>query len=255
VPSRWLTPAEAAEIVPAVVTDDLVGATFCPLDGYATPEAAVQGYAQGAARLGARIVQGCEATRIAVDGGRLTGVETVRGRIAADRVVLTAGVWSKALGRTAGVDIPVEPEERRVWFTGPGDGMRRELPLTIDFATSFYFHREGDGLLFGGREATLDELGPVAAARLPVLAELEIRGGWSGLYEVSPDHNAIVGRFAEPDGLVYATGFSGHGFQQGPVVGEHLAELALDLEPTFDLTAFSVERFARGELKPERNVI
>jgi glycine/D-amino acid oxidase-like deaminating enzyme len=90
---------------------------------------------------------------------------------------------------------------------------------------------------------------------LPSVAELGIRSSWWGWYEMSPDHNALVGAAVEPEGLFYATGFSGHGFQQGPVVGEHLAQLALGAEPTFDLSQFSVERFANGALRREQNVI
>ena len=255
VPSRLITPEEASAIVPALRVDDVLAATFCPLDGYATPEAAVQGYASAAVAQGAAIVQGCTAARIVVDAGRVTAVETDQGRVATERVILAAGVWSKELGLTAGVDIPVEAEPRHVFFTQPGDPLPHELPLTIDFATSFYFHREGRALLFGGREQSLEELAPLAAHRLPVLEELEVRGGWWGYYEVSPDHNAIVGAASEPAGLLYATGFSGHGFQQGPVVGEHVALLALGLPTPFDLTPFALERFARGIARPELNVV
>lgn len=254
-PSRMLTPAEAAEIVPGIEIADIRAASFCPIDGYATPEAAVQGYAGAAAAAGARIVQGCPAERILVTGGRIEGVETGQGRIATSRVVLAAGIWSKQLGRTAGIEIPVEPEARHVFFTDAGDPLPHELPLTIDFSSSFYFHREGRGLLLGGREQTLEELAPAAVARLPLLADIPIRGGWWGYYEMSPDHNAIVGRASDPAGLVYATGFSGHGFQQGPVVGEHVAQLALDRPTTFDLAPFRLERFATGQARPERNVI
>jgi sarcosine oxidase subunit beta len=255
VPSRLLTAAEALGIVPALNVDDVLAATFCPIDGYATPEAAVQGYATAAARLGATIVQGCTASRIAVDAGTVVGVDTDEGTIATSRVILTAGVWSRELAATAGVDIPVHPEKRHVFFTEPGDPLPHELPLTVDFASGFYFHREGRGLLFGGRVDTLEELAPDAVRRLPVLEELTIRGGWWGYYEMSPDHNAIVGQAAEPEGLVYATGFSGHGFQQGPVIGEHVANLALGLPTQFDLTPFSLERFAAGEQRAELNVI
>lgn len=255
VPSRRLEPAEAAEIVPGLVVDDLLAATFCPLDGYATPEAAVQGYAAAAAGLGATIVQGCAAVRIAVEGGRVTGVETAGGTIATERVIVAAGVWSRELAATAGLDLPVRPEARHVFFTGPGDPLPHELPLTIDFATGFYLHREGRGLLLGGRERSLEELASVAAARLPLVAELEVRGGWWGYYEMSPDHNAIVGAAAGPAGLVYATGFSGHGFQQGPVIGEHVADLALGRPTLFDLSPFAVERFAEGAERAELNVI
>ncbi len=99
------------------------------------------------------------------------------------------------------------------------------MPLTIDFTTSFYFHGEGPGVAFGGREQTLDEVAPHIEARLPLLAELPIQASWSGFYEISPDHNAIVGEAPEVSRFLYATGFSGHGFQQAPAVGEHLAEL------------------------------
>jgi sarcosine oxidase subunit beta len=255
VPSRMIPPDEASAIVPPLRVDDVLAATFCPLDGYATPEAAVQGYASAAAARGATIVQGCSAARILVEGGRVVGVETDQGRVATGRVILTAGVWSRELGLTAGLDIPVTPEPRHVFFTQPGDPLPHELPLTIDFATSFYFHREGRALLFGGREQSLEELAPLAAHRLPVLEELEVRGSWWGYYEVSPDHNAVVGIAAEPAGLVYATGFSGHGFQQGPVVGEHVALLALGLPTAFDLSPFGLERFARGDVRPELNVV
>ena len=149
---------------------------------------------------------------------------------------------------------PVEPEKRHVFFTEPGDPLPHELPLTIDFASGFYFHREGRGLLLGGRAETIEELAPDAVHRLPLLEEIPIRGGWWGYYEMSPDHNAIVGETADPAGLVYATGFSGHGFQQGPVIGEHVANLALGRPTQFDLTPFSLERFAQGTTRAELNV-
>jgi sarcosine oxidase, subunit beta len=255
VPSRMISASEASEIVPGLNVGDVRAATFCPIDGYATPEAAVQGYASAAAALGASIGQGCAATRIKVEEGRVVGLETDRGRIVTERVILTAGVWSRELARTAGLDLPVHPEKRHVFHTEPGDPLPRELPLTIDFATGFYFHREGSGLLFGGRAETLEELAPVAVKRLPILEHLAVRGGWWGYYEMSPDHNALVGSAAEAEGLVFATGFSGHGFQQAPVIGEHVAQLALGRPTLFDLSPFSVERFAAGLARAELNVV
>ncbi|HSC51428.1 MAG TPA: FAD-binding oxidoreductase [Gaiellaceae bacterium] len=253
VESRVLTPDGARELVPQLAVDDLCGAVFNPVAGTVTPDLVVQGCARQAARLGARVEQGCAVKRILVGSGRVTGVETARGRIETDRVVVTAGVWSRELAATAGLDLPVKPERRYMHVTGAAPEFPERLPLTIDFSTSFYFHREGRGILFGGAE--LDDLAPVAARRLPALAELELRHTMSGFYEMSPDHNALVGAAPEPAGLLYATGFSGHGFQQGLVVGEHLAELALGREPTFDLSQFSVERFARGNARAELNVI
>jgi sarcosine oxidase subunit beta len=181
-------------------------------------------------------------------------VETTQGRIATDTVVCCAGVWSAEVGAMAGVEIPVRGEPRWMHFTPEDGGLPARVPLTIDFSTGFYFHREGPGLVFGGREQTLEELaGP--AARLPVLAELPVQSSWWGYYEVSPDHNAIVGEAAEPSRFLYATGFSGHGFQQAPAIGEHIAELVAGREPTLDLSAFSLGRFERGEARPEAFVV
>jgi sarcosine oxidase subunit beta len=253
--TRVLTPEETQDIVPQVAVDDLRGAVLNPVAGLVTPDLVVQGCARWAARLGAQVVQSCAVQRIVVANGRVAGVETGGGRIETDCVVLTAGVWSRELAASAGLDLPVEPERRFMYVTEEAPQFPEQLPLTIDFSTSFYFHREGNSILFGGRDQTLDDLAPHAARRVPALAELEVRHTISGFYEMSPDHNAVIGVAAEPAGLVYATGFSGHGFQQGLVVGEHLAELALGLEPTFDLSQFDLERFARGTTRAELNVI
>jgi sarcosine oxidase subunit beta len=170
-------------------------------------------------------------------------------------VICAAGVWSRELAATAGVDIPVRAERRYVYRTMGDDELPADLPLTIDFATGFYLHRERRGLLAGGRWADLESLAPVALDRVPALADVPIGPGWSGNYEMSPDHNAIVGATADPRGFLYGTGFSGHGFQQAPVVGEYLADLALGRQPRFDLSPFSVDRFATQTPRTEVNVV
>jgi sarcosine oxidase subunit beta len=248
--ARMLTPDEARAVVPQLDVGGLVAAALDERAGYVTPDLVVQGYARRAASRGAHVEQSCRATRVVSERGQVVAVETERGTVATERVVLAAGVWSSEL-----FPLPVEGERRFMFFTEEAPAFPRELPLTIDFASGFYFHREGEALALGGREQTLEAFAPVAARRLPALAELGIRSTWWGWYEMSPDHNAVIGAAGEPHGLVYATGFSGHGFQQGPVVGEHLARLALGLEPTFDLSELAVERFARGEARREANVV
>ena len=255
VPSRELTLAEALEIVPQLESDGLLAATFCPLDGRATPEAVVSGYAAAASRRGARVHQGEPAEAVTVRDERIESVSTGKRTIATDTVVCTAGVWSRDVGALVGLDIPVTGEPRWMWYSPERGDLPRTLPLTIDFTTSFYFHGEGPGVAFGGREQTLDELAPHIVTRLPLLAELPIQASWSGFYEVSPDHNAIVGEAPEVSRFLYATGFSGHGFQQAPAVGEHLAELIAGRTPTLDLTPFALDRFARGDSRPEAFVI
>jgi sarcosine oxidase, subunit beta len=250
VPSRELSVDEALAIVPQLAPDGLLAATYCELDGYATPEAVVQWYAREI-----DVRQGCEVTGIDVERGRVAAVRTTKGRIATGAVVCCAGAWSAEVGAMAGVEIPVRGEPRWMFFTPEDAGLPERLPLTIDFTTSFYFHREGPGLVFGGREQTVEELAEPASRRLPALLDLPVQSSWWGYYEVSPDHNAIVGEAAEPSRFLYATGFSGHGFQQSPAVGEHVAELVAGREPTLDLSPFAVERFARGETRPETFVI
>jgi sarcosine oxidase, subunit beta len=255
VPSRELSPAEAAAMIPQLETDDLVAATFCPLDGYATPEAVVRGYAASSARRGVRIRQRARVERIRTTAGRIEAVETNATSIATSTVVCAAGAWSREIGVLAGVDVPVTGERRWMHYTPEAADLPDALPLTVDFASGFYFHREGPGLVFGGREDTVEELAEPATRRLPALADLPVQASWWGYYEVSPDWNAIVGAAAEPDGFYYATGFSGHGFQQSPAVGEHVAELVTGRTPTLDLSPFSLERFGRGELRREQFVI
>ena len=255
VPSRELTPAEAAEIVPQLELDGILAATFCPRDGHMSPESVVQGYAAAAVARGARVVQGCPAIGIEHAGGRITGVRTEHGTIATDTVVCAAGAWSREVGEMIGVEIPVHGEPRHMWFSPESGGLRDDLPLTIDFTTSFYFHREGPGIVFGGREEVLEDVAEHALDRLPLILDLPIQSTWWGYYEVSPDHNAIVGELSAPGRFLYATGFSGHGFQQAPAIGEHLAQLIRGEQPEFDLGGFALERFARGEQRAERFVV
>jgi glycine/D-amino acid oxidase-like deaminating enzyme len=250
VPSRELSVDETLEIVPQLDPEGLLAATFCELDGYASPESVVQWYAQGI-----DVRQSCEVTGVRVEDGRIAGVETSKGPIACETIVCCAGAWSRDVAAMAGVDLPVDGERRWIWFSPEDGGLPERLPLTIDFTTSFYFHREGPGIVFGGKEQTLEEVAEHGLRRLPLLEELPVQTSWWGYYEISPDHNALVGRAAEPEGFLYATGFSGHGFQQTPAVGEYVAELIAGHEPALDLSAFDVARFERGTVRPETFVV
>lgn len=260
VPSRMLTAAEAHDVCPPVDPDGVLAAAFCATDGHLTPEAVVAGYAFAARGLGAHIETGCEVTGLG-EGV----VHTSRGDITAGTVVCAAGAWSGEVGRMAGVHLPVTPLRRQIVFTEPIAGLPDELPMTIDFSSSFYFHREGPGLLMGmsyaaqepgfSTEQSDDWLPGLQAAVqrvAPSVAGAGIKGGWGGLYEVSPDHNALIGREGD---LVYATGFSGHGFLQAPAVGEVVRDLCLGREPFADVSAFSAQRFDAGRERPERNVV
>jgi sarcosine oxidase subunit beta len=228
----------------------------------------VQGYAAGARRLGATVVTGCGVTGIGLANGEIRTVETSQGLIETDAVVCAAGVWSPAIARMVGFELPVEPVFREVGYTGPGD-LPESFPLTVDFSSGLYFHREGPGLLFGmadpeqapGFDAPAPEPGwlekvfEVAELRLPGLLEMGIAGGWKGYYDMSPDFNALVGEAPEISRFMYATGFSGHGFLQGPAIGEVVRDLYLGREPFVDISPLAVERFEHSAPRPEHNVI
>jgi sarcosine oxidase subunit beta len=162
----------------------------------------------------------------------------------------------------------VEPVLREIGFTSPVSDLPEEMPLTVDFTTGFYFHREGPGLLFGLADrsqppgfdvpsdpAWLEHVATVAERRLPRLPELGLAGGWKGYYEVTPDHNALLGEASRVSRFLYATGFSGHGFLQGPAAGEIVRDLVLGTPPFVDVSPLAVERFASGSPRPEHNVI
>ena len=255
VPSRFVSLDEAATLCPIAGLDGVLGATFSPLDGHASPEAVTQGYASAARAHGATILTGCSLDSIELTGGEINRVDTSLGVIDTGTVVCAAGVWSPQVAALVGLELPLEPYAREVGFTGPTPGLPDGIPLTVDFSTGFYFHREGPGLVFGGREPTIEGVATHATRRLPLLTELPIQSSWWGYYEMSPDHNALVGEAEEPNRFLYAAGFSGHGFQQCPAVGEYLAERIVGIVPTLNLAAFSAQRFAHGQPREEQFVI
>jgi sarcosine oxidase, subunit beta len=268
VPSRLVDPEEAAELSPLAGLDGVLAATFCPLDGHASPEAVVQGYAAGARAHGATVVTGAEVQSVQAPAGKIEGIVMDAGSIATGCAICAAGVWSPEIAGTAGVDLPVEPVFREVVTTAPVEHLPERIPLTVDFSTGFYFHREGPGLLFGMADrnqapgfdqptdpAWLERVTEVAARRAPAFLELGIAHSWKGYYEVTPDHNGLVGEAAHVERFLYATGFSGHGFMQAPAVGEIMRDLVLGREPFVDVSPLSAERFARDVPRPEHNVI
>lgn len=268
VPSRMISVAEAAAMSPLISTDGLLAAAYCPIDGHCTPESVVLGYATAARRGGATLLPHCAATGIDVHDGRIHAVHTERGVITTDTVICAAGAWSAQVGAWAGVDLPVTPLRRQILITEPVPGLDPDTPFTIDFDTTYYFHREGAGLLLGmsdpdetpgfklGRsDDWLPRLGETITRRTPSLADVGIASGWAGLYEMTPDHNALIGRAPDVDGFLYATGFSGHGFLMGPAVGEVMRDLYLGRTPFVDVTALGVERFSAAQSRPELNIV
>jgi sarcosine oxidase subunit beta len=254
IPTELLDASAVNGMVPGLETADLVGATYSPVEGYASPEAVVEGYAAAARRLGARVVVGTRAVEILTEADRVVGVRTDSGSISADVVVVAAGTGCAELTKPIGFDLPVHGEPRTIFYGGSSAGVPDSAPFVVDFATGFYFHREGPGLVFAGRESDLTELSVPATHRLPAIADVAIKTSWWGDYDVSPDHNAMIGT-APIRGLHYATGFSGHGFMQSPAVGEHIAQSILGMGTTLDLAPMSADRFGDGSGGAESFII
>jgi sarcosine oxidase, subunit beta len=267
VPTVMLTAPAAAKHCPVLMTDDVLAASFCPWEGYARPRSVALEYARAARRLGAHVASGCELLALESDRGEIRAAVTSGGTIATRVVVCAAGAWSRGIGRLAGVDLPVTPYPRQIVHTASAPERGDGLPFTIDFATFFYFRPYDDGVLMGMREATepsfdapsdpgfRDRLLAVARRRAPALAELPIAGGWGGLYESTPDDNALIGEAAGPSRFLYATGFSGHGFLQAPATGEIVRDLFLGRAPFVDVAPLSAERFGAGDGRAERNIV
>lgn len=273
VASRMLTVDEALRLSPAVSPDALIAAAFHHRDGYCSPESVTHGYASGARRHGALIRTGVEVQAIQSRDGEVTAVVTGQGAVRTSAVICAAGAWSGQVAALAGIDLPVQPLRRQILVTEPlspplAEAFPATMPMTIDASTTLYAHREGPGLLFGmsyqgespgfAWEFSDDWNADLAAAMqrtMPGLAEVGIAHRWVGMYEVTPDHNALLGESGRLSRFLYACGFSGHGFLQGPAVGEIIRDLYLGQEPFVDVAHFNADRFASGRMIAERNIV
>jgi sarcosine oxidase, subunit beta len=268
VASRMISVSEAKKLSPLIATDGLLGAAYCPTDGHCSPDSVILGYASKARQYGAQLCVETDVTNIVSDGGHITGVETSHGLIETATVICTAGAWSKEVGAWVDVDLPVSPLRRQVMVTERMMGFDPATPFTIDFETSLYFHGSGRQVVFGmsdpdevpgystdTSDAWLPRLGDAIARRAPFLSTVGIATSWAGLYEVTPDNNALIGQAENVDRFFYATGFSGHGFLMGPAVGEVVRDLYLGQAPLVDVSGFDARRFRIQQSRPELNVV
>jgi sarcosine oxidase subunit beta len=268
VPVEVLTPEEIKRRWPYLRVDDLEGGTFGPEDGYADPYLVAMGFADQARRLGVRVEEKTEVSGIRVKDGRVEGVETTRGSIAAPVVVNVAGPWAGEIARMAGLDLPVKPFRRQVFATSPFDAIPKPVPMVIDQDLTFYFRGEEPNLIMGMSDAEepssfnthvdrdfMEKVSEAAIHRAPILEKAEIIRGWGGLYTITPDDNPIIGAAPNVAGFFNAIGFSGHGFQHAPAVGLILSELILSGHSSFDLEPFAYDRFDGIKKEGERRVV
>jgi sarcosine oxidase subunit beta len=268
VPTREITPQEIKELYPWLNLERVVGGSFCPTDGLADPHEVTQAFACRAKELGVELCTETEATAIKVEAGKITGVETPAGFIHTPIVVNAAGPYARQVAAMAGIELPVDPVRRHLFITEPFKAIPDDIPMIIEVESGFYFRKESGGVLMGmanPKEAVgfnfsvdWDYMTAIVEKALnlaPVLQNANIMRGWAGLYEVSPDHHAILGKVPGLKGFYLANGFSGHGFMQSPAVGKLISAVITGQEPFIDISCLSYERFAQGKLIEETQVI
>jgi glycine/D-amino acid oxidase-like deaminating enzyme len=202
---------------------------------------------------------------------RIAGVHTTRGFISTRVVVNAAGAWAAEIAKMAGAELPVEPLRRQLVPTEPFVELPQRFPMVIDMSTGFHFRREGKGILLAWNDpdetpgfktefdtSFIEKILTHAASRVPVLAEAEVnpRRAWAGLYEMTPDHHAIIGPAPNVEGLFFVNGFSGHGVMHSPASGRVTAELVLQgHSDLIDASQLNVNRFAEGRSLHETAIL
>lgn len=267
--ARDLSLAEARERHPLVMLDDIAHVGYEPDAGYADAHLTLSAFAKAARRRGVAIRENTTATGLLrASNGRVIGVRTSSGDLHAGRVVCALNIWTGALARWTGIDLPLALSRHAVFTLDGPTPYTRDLPVLKDLASAAklylrsYATRQllvGDGNEGETIEAPdteqadvpLDhivELGEQVAHRLPAFADAGLAASWTGVYDVTPDWNPVLGPLPGIEGLDVAYGFSGHGFKLSPIVGRLMAQQALGLPTDLPLAPYALERFATGKL-------
>jgi len=267
IPSRLVTPEEARTIVPHLDAADLLGATFCGIDGHSNPFKVTDAYAKAARRLGVEINDYTEVKAVSVAGGRVTGLETTHGHVQCGALVNAAGPYSQVIAAMAGLELPLYSQRHQVLVTEPVGPVQN--PMVLSFTHGVYCQQvphgsfiigvgdpaEPTGYNIGHSWQFLADISAKVNYLLPPLGKLRVVRQWSGLYNMSPDSQPILGAAGEPANLWQAIGFSGHGFMLAPVVGRIIAQMMTGQTPEIDVHRLDLGRFARGELVLEPSVV
>jgi sarcosine oxidase subunit beta len=255
--ARVIDAEEVRRINSAIVDDAIVGGTFCPTDGFIRAMKILGGYFATAQRLGVRFEFDVTVRGMRVEGDRIAALETSRGDVHADVFINAAGAWAGTLGG----DIPVSPLRRQVAATIETDVLSDTMPMTVWADDGFHFRvRDRRVLLLwpdtppSSFDVTFDpswmtQVLAFTNARVPCLRDVPIDPDacWAGLYEMSPDHHAILGRAPALENLYLANGCSGHGVMHAPAIGQVLTELILDGRSSIDIDSLRPSRFVERD--------
>ncbi|MDA0752063.1 MAG: FAD-dependent oxidoreductase, partial [Verrucomicrobia bacterium] len=269
VEAQMISAVEAGEKWPLMRTEDLKGAVWLPGDGKVIPQETTVALAKGAQSRGARVFENVRTLKVLHKNGRATGVETDQGTIRAQYVVLACGMWSRQLGLTCGVSIPLAPVEHHYVVSEPIEGAFDELPCGRDPDATIYFRGEGNAVVLGAFQkytkpwlkdpipsdfsfALLEPdwekyQQPLQAGewRIPSLKTSGYAKFVNGPESFTPDNQFLLGETPELDGLFVAAGFNSAGIACAGGAGKYLAEWIHEGEPTMDLWSVDIRRFGK----------
>ncbi|MEN8222492.1 MAG: FAD-binding oxidoreductase [Acidobacteriota bacterium] len=259
---RELTPAECEELVPGMNIEGLKGGVYSPDDSQAYPFKVLRGYINGIREGGSIVRTFTEVTGIKISGGSVSGVELENGEIIDAHVVVNAaGPWAAEVGRMAGVDLPIFPEEHEALISDRYDHLFD--PMVVDYRPDgCYFQQMVTGQIIGcyspvpnkpGKQTSsssefLLEMSKRTSRLIPGLKDLNVLRHWGGSYSMTPDGSPIVDKTGV-DGFYVAVGMSGHGFMFGPAIGKFLAQIITDETYPYEWDEFKLDRdFSRQEI-------
>ena len=262
-----IPPGEVKALVPQIVTDDIALASYEPASGYADPSSTANALVNRARELGATVLQYTRVEAILTAGSRVTGARTELGEVSAPIVANCAGLWAARLLAPLGVEVSVKPTRHQMCFFRRPAGFDAH-PAIIDRPQLTYMRPEHGDLMIHGL-STYEEVvdaddydegvdreeilrnAQLIAHRFPVMENGLAMGGYSGLYDVTPDKQPVLGAIPEYAGLFADFGWSGHGFKHSPVIGDIVSDVILHgRSSTYDITPFRASRFREGDLLP-----
>ncbi len=265
---QTLDAAQASALLPIARFDEDALIGFEPHAGFADATQVATSYARAARRLGVRFLEGVEVNGLVRQAGRVVGVDTAQGRFTAAVVISAQNIWAKELAAWVGLDLPVVAERHRVLALQGPQAYTRTMPVFKDLGSAGMLYCRSYGgsqmLVSEGTagevlgtpanepgEVSMDhvlDVGAQVAQRFPSFESAGLASAWTGVYDVTPDWNPVLGRINDLPGLIVACGFSGHGFKLSPAVGRVLAQEALGLATDVPLAPYALERFANGAL-------
>ena len=268
--ARMVSPEEIRSEFPGLRSNDVLGGSFCPTDGFVDPYSAMVGFMTCASDLGARLWRATEVTGISLGKGAAE-VQTSRGAVSCRAIVNAAGPWAASVAKLAGIDMPVEPLRRMLVPTEPFAEYPHTAPMTIDMSNGFHFRPESLGFLLAWNDpeetpgfktdfdpAFVEKILVRAANRVPCFERVAVnpKRAWAGLYEMTPDHHCILGPAPNAPNFFFANGFSGHGVMHAPATGKIISDLILrGTTDLIDSSVVSFDRFTTGKLIHETAVL